>query len=166
MASGKTSLGKKIAKKLGLDFLDTDQFIEEKYNCSISELIEKEGEMSFREIEKSILPILLEKKNVVIATGGGFPCFGDNMALLLANGIVVFLSISAQNVLIRLNQNDRKACLSRPLLREKSPSELKDFIENLLSSRQPIYEKAHIELSATNISMNALIKQIEELQEK
>ena len=81
MGCGKSSVGKKLAKKMGFDFLDLDDYIEEKEKRTISEIFEKEGEAGFRGLEKKYLQEVSALKDKIVSTGGGTPCFYDNMAL-------------------------------------------------------------------------------------
>src|SRR5688500_7926474 len=93
MGSGKSTVGKKLAQKMTLDFIDLDAYIEKQRQKTISYFFENFGEEKFREIERDALAELLEKDNVVISTGGGTPCFFDNMEKIKKNGISVYIEM-------------------------------------------------------------------------
>ena len=155
MGSGKTTLGKALAAKINFEFLDTDERIVQLENRSIEEIFENEGEGNFRSLELKVLQeISCSENNLVISTGGGFPCYNDNMSEMLKNGFVVFLSTDSKTLYNRL-KNDRK----RPLL--KSSSDLMSFIETTLSRREPIYKKAHLTTDSSELP-NTIIQQIVE----
>lgn len=153
MGSGKTTLGKALATKIDFKFLDTDEQIIQFENRSIQEIFEKDGEDYFRSLELKVLEeIISSTENVVISTGGGFPCFYENMSEMLNCGFVVFLSTDS-NILYNRLKNDRK----RPLL--KSSSDLLNYIDTTLAKREPIYNKAHLIIDTSELP-NAIIQQI------
>ena len=156
MGSGKTSLGKLIAKNLNVNFIDTDSYIEDREKYKIQEIFEKKGEFFFRKLEHEfILNLSQFEKPTLFATGGGMPIFNDNLSLMKKNGIVVFLNISVGKLHFRL-KNDKK----RPLLNVNE--NLIDFINNKLNERLPIYSQADIiedaGLKKTEIVANLLFK--------
>ncbi len=138
MGSGKTTLGKRIARKLNFEFLDTDVAIEEKEGISVVEIFEKFGETYFRNLEHELLVSLQNKQNIIIATGGGMPCFNGNMNLLNKLGKTFYLKRSVLELVHRLTHAKRK----RPLVMGKSKLELTEFIEQNLTIRSPYYEQA------------------------
>lgn len=142
MGSGKSTLGKLIAAELGFSFLDLDQAIEEKYHNTISEIFSLHGEQGFREFEKDTLHSLVADTQVVIATGGGTPCFYDNMLWMLDHGLVIFLNCSVEVLMQRL-QSEKE---HRPLINHLDHTALQTFIEHKLSERLPFYSKAHLEV--------------------
>ena len=138
MGSGKTSLGKLIAKSLNVNFIDTDRFIEDQEKSQIQEIFKEKGESYFRKLEHEfILNLSQFEKPTLFATGGGMPIFNGNLSLMKKNGIVVFLNISAGKLHFRL-KNDKK----RPLINVND--NLFDFINNKLNERLPIYSQADI----------------------
>ena len=156
MGSGKTSLGKLIAKNLNVNFIDTDSYIEDQEKYKIQEIFEKKGEFFFRKLEHEFIMNLSQfEKPTLFATGGGMPIFNDNLSLMKKNGIVVFLNISVGKLHFRL-KNDKK----RPLLNVNE--NLIDFINNKLNERLPIYSQADIiedaGLKKTEIVTNLLFK--------
>jgi len=140
MGAGKTTLGKILAKHKGLDFIDLDHFIESRYQKTITQIFEDSGEAGFRKIESALLKEVGEFENVVISTGGGAPCFFDNMEYMNGAGHTVYLKSSPESLMKRLNQCRDK----RPLLRDKSNRELLEFISNTLQNREQFYNQAHI----------------------
>ena len=133
MASGKSTLGKKLAQTLEIDFLDTDNEIEKKAGAEISWIFEVEGEDGFRERESKALQKSVEKDNVVISTGGGIVTIEENRDLMSAKGKVVYLKTPIE---IQLNrtENDKK----RPLL---SPGSREQTLRVLKKERDPQYEE-------------------------
>ena len=93
MGAGKTTLGKAFARELNIPFIDLDWYIEERFHKSIRELFIERGEASFRELERTMLHEVAEFENVIISTGGGTPCFFDNMEYMNDNGQTVFLDV-------------------------------------------------------------------------
>ncbi|GHS93932.1 shikimate kinase [Bacteroidia bacterium] len=138
MGSGKTTMGKQLAKKLNLQFVDMDLFIENRYHKSISAIFEEKGEATFREIERKTLHEIIDFENVIISTGGGLPCFFDNMDMMNQSGITIYLKVSVEELAKRLRTGKQK----RPLVKDKKPEELKDFIAMNLEKREAFYNKA------------------------
>jgi shikimate kinase len=138
MGSGKTTVGKWLSKKLNLQFIDMDMFIENRYHKSISAIFEGKGEAAFREIERKALQEILDFENVVISTGGGMPCFFDNMDLMNLSGITIYLKVSVNELAKRLENGKQK----RPLIKDKNPEEIKDYIAANLEKREQFYNRA------------------------
>ena len=143
MGSGKTSLGKQLARRLNFDFLDTDLLIEEQEKSSIQEIFNSRGESYFRELEnKLLLKICLLNKPTVFSTGGGMPIFRENISYMKSNGLVVFLDVPIGMLHFRL-KNDTK----RPLL--ASLENLLEYIKETLNERMPIYTHANLTVDAS-----------------
>lgn len=138
MAAGKTTLGKALAQDLGLQFIDLDHYIENRYRCTVSQLFAERGEEAFRQIERNMLHEVAEFEDVIIATGGGTPCFFDNMDYMNAQGITVFLKASVDVIYTRLTI----ARTQRPLVANKSADELRQYITDMLERRNPYYTRA------------------------
>lgn len=155
MGCGKTSLGGKLSRALHIQFLDTDQLLEEKFGCTIREYFEKEGELSFREEETELLRQLLPTlNNTVLATGGGLPLRKENVELLKKIGKVFFLKATRETTLERLRGDS-----SRPLLAGENMEEKVDL---LLEERLPLYTAAADEVIETDgKSFYEMIKEIE-----
>ncbi|MDD4529574.1 MAG: shikimate kinase, partial [Bacteroidales bacterium] len=131
MFSGKSTVGKLLAKSMGYEHIDTDHMFESLYNISINDFFEKYGQDLFRELEHKLLLTLIEKDNIVISTGGGLPCFHNNMELIKQNGISIHINMSFKSIIHR----QKKSKKNRPLLRNKSQEEIEIFLQDLLAKR-------------------------------
>ena len=147
MGCGKTTLGKKLAKHLNYNFIDLDSYIEKTTNKTITEIFENKGEKKFRIVEKENLMEVCKKDNLVIATGGGTPCFFDNMQKILDNGKAIYLKMEIEDLLERLETEKSQ----RPLIENKSTKELENFIRNKLSEREYFYKKSNYILQGKSI---------------
>ena len=159
MGCGKSKLGKSIATKLALPFLDLDDLIEAKNQMSIPELFAAYGEQGFREKEKETLQEGAIADHAIIATGGGAPCFFDNMEWMNKNGITVFIDTPVKVLADRLIN----ARVERPLVKGKSFEELLTFIEAKLAERRPFYCQAKLTLRGVDLSADDLIEALEKL---
>ena len=144
MGSGKTTVGKKLAKKLNYQFVDLDDILVEKCGCSIAEYFEKQGEESFRLIEQLTLRESFSFEKTVIATGGGAPCFFNNMDEILDHGISFYLKANANLLFSRL----KDAKDQRPLLNKLTNEQLTHNLEDLLSKRDKFYSRANYSVNA------------------
>jgi len=133
MASGKSTLGKKLAQTLEIDFLDTDNEIEKKAGAEISWIFEVEGEDGFRERESKALQKSVEKDNVVISTGGGIVTIEENRDLMIAKGKVVYLKTPIE-IQLKRTENEKR----RPLL---SQGKREQTLRVLKEERDPQYEE-------------------------
>lgn len=140
MGCGKSHIGKRLAKKLDLPFIDMDDFLEKKENRSIRNIFEEEGEGYFRQKEKEGLREMLQFEKAIIATGGGAPCFFDNGDWMNANGVTVYLQTPIEMII----ENLQKEMSKRPLLKGLSENELESFIGNKLAEREAFYQNVHI----------------------
>ena len=156
MAVGKTTIGKQLSRALSLDFVDLDQLVEKNSRKSIPEIFDSEGEASFRGAEKKALHQTFELENVLVSTGGGTPCFYDNMMQMNEHGTTIYLQMDPASIAYRL----KHAKNERPLVEGKSLEELRDFVKSHLEERSNYYEEAHIHFSS--LGFNA--KKMEQLQ--
>ena len=138
MGAGKTTLGKAFARSMGLTFIDLDWYIEERFHKTVRQIFAERSEEGFRELEKRMLHEVADFEDVVIATGGGTPCFFDNVEYMNQKGETVFLDVSQEVLFRRL----KVAKQQRPLLAQKNDEELKAFIADALGKRLPHYSKA------------------------
>ena len=163
MGAGKTTLGKAFAKKSALTFIDLDWYIEERYHKSIKQIFAEYGEAEFREIEKNMLHEVSDFENVVISTGGGTPCFFDNIDYMNSVGETVFLDTSIEILFKRLSVSKHQ----RPLLIGKSDSELISIIKEGLEKRLPFYTKAKHRFIADELeSIKEINMSVERLERK
>ena len=149
MGSGKTSVAKKLSKKLGKQFADTDAKVTNKTGVDINYIFDIEGEVGFRKREEATLKECMLKNNIVLSTGGGIVLSVNNRHLLKKHGVVVYLetSVESQEVRTRLSNN-------RPLLKNK---EHKKTLQELMLTRGPLYEEI------ADITINTNNKSIEEV---
>ncbi|MEZ4772761.1 MAG: shikimate kinase [Bacteroidia bacterium] len=160
MGAGKTTLGKSAANALSWDFVDLDHFIEAEAGKTIREIFEQEGEKKFRETEREALKQIAHStgRNRIVATGGGAPCFGDNMELINMLGISIYLRPTTATLYDRL----RLQKAERPMIRAVEDTDLPAHIEMLLSKREPYYLKAHFVLESPKLNTRGLVSLIEE----
>jgi shikimate kinase len=137
--SGKSSVGFILSKLMRLPFVDTDYYIIKKEKKTIQDIFAKQGEDIFRELEKQVLLEIVENKPSVISTGGGMPCFFNNIDVMNESAVTVYLEVSPEQLFEHL-KNDKK----RPLVKGKTSEELMDYINTSLGQRKPFYEKADI----------------------
>ena len=154
MSSGKTSLGKKLARHLNRKFIDLDQQIEAEHQQTIPQIFEEEGEEAFRSYETQQLKAIPEKdQEMVISLGGGTPCFGDNLDYVKANGTSIYLRLSEDILIGRLRQKKS----SRPLIAQLSDGEIADFVRNQLKLREPYYLQADYILASDHPKVESVL---------
>ena len=157
MGSGKSTLGKKLANKLKLQFLDLDQLIEEQEHCTISEIFKNKGEDYFRALETAVLKdLMLIKTDFVLSLGGGTPCFNNNIEFINSTGTSIYLKYNAGILTSRL----LAAKQERPLIAGKNEEELKQFVDDLLTQRESFYLKSKIVVEGATISVNEILKEL------
>lgn len=152
MGAGKTSVGRKLAKRLGYRFIDTDSEIEREQGCSVPDIFKYAGESCFRNFETRLLEKLQTQNNSIIATGGGMVLRQENRELMRKIGKRVFLKVSVEELLLRLRQDKQ-----RPLLQQKHPEEL---IQLMLKERTPIYEEAECIIDTSKLSPQQMVSEI------
>jgi len=157
MGSGKSTVGRKAAKAVEYNFLDTDALIEKEEGMTISKLFEEKGEPYFREKEtETIRKLIAEPKGNIIATGGGLPMKEGNAELLKELGTVIYLKAETDTLMKRLSGDN-----ARPLLKN---GDLREKIETMLAIRGPVYEAtADLVLQTDNMSFYEIICQIEKI---
>ena len=146
MGSGKSTIGRRLAKRLAYPFYDLDSVLEEKLGMSIREVFNERGEACFRTEEQKVLHQISKEGRGVIATGGGTPCFFDNMAHMNKTGVTVYLKMSPLSLSHRLEN----ARLKRPLMEGKQGAELLASIRELLMEREPYYLQASCIIKGEN----------------
>lgn len=141
---GKTTIGKSLAERLGFSFYDLDHAIEAKVGMPIGEYFAQAGQEAFRKAEAEELRKTSQMPpNTIVSTGGGTAAWHNNMDWMLTHGLVIWLTADQETLLTRLSRNQSK----RPLLAQKSMSELQLWIENTLREREPWFTLAHVQLS-------------------
>lgn len=163
MASGKSTLGRKIAKRTELPFFDTDKMIEEAEGATCADIITFAGEEYFREAERRALEQTAEMENAIISTGGGLPIWGDNQLWIAEHGVSVYLKREPEQILSRLSERGRQ---KRPKFRGKSDEELLQFMHEHLTEREPIYLKAEIVFDCSEVSDEEIVDKLAELLSK
>lgn len=154
MGSGKTTLGKRVASKLGVPFVDSDHEIEGHFGKSISEIFVEFGESHFREIEAEYINALDLREDFVLATGGGMPCFSDNMSRLNQLGTTFYLQRSPKELAHRLINAKSK----RPLIEGMQEDELLQYVENTLLKREEYYQQSQIILSRSEQKPEEIVR--------
>ena len=153
MGSGKSTLGARLARKIGYEFLDMDQLIEETAGMTVPGIFTELGETVFRKWEHDILLELVQREGVVIATGGGAPCHGEMMSIMNRHGATVYIKLSPAALKDRLILSKTE----RPLIHGKSESELLEFINGLLHQREPFYNQATTTVEGVNLDVDELV---------
>jgi shikimate kinase len=148
MGSGKTHWGRIWAAEHQLTFLDLDEAVEVAELLSVQDIFETKGEDYFREIEAKVLRGVAVKDNMIIACGGGTPCFYENMQWMNDKGTTIYITCSPEEILRRLLKAEQK----RPLIKKVNHGELLFFIQQKLKEREPFYKQAKIIMSSTKIS--------------
>ena len=154
MGAGKTTVGKALAKELGVPFYDLDWYTESRMRKTVAQIFAEKGEEGFRKIEHSMLHEIAEFEDVIVSCGGGTPCFFDNIDYMNQQGPVVYLKAEPEVLYKHLvmSKNDR------PLLRGKSSEELITFIREQLEKREPFYSKAQYTLDVSLLDNYEKIK--------
>ncbi|MFO7829129.1 MAG: shikimate kinase [Bacteroidales bacterium] len=157
MASGKSTIGKKLAAKIDKPFVDLDDYIEEKYNSTIRFLMYDKGKDEFRKIEEQALKEVIEKyKDIVVSTGGGTPCFFDNMRIMNQSGMTIYLEVDVPTLVNRL-MNSKK---DRPLIWGKSKEDLTVYALDLMDRRKSHYEQAQNKINGKNLNISSLVEMV------
>jgi len=156
MGCGKSTLGRRLSKHLDLQFVDMDHYIEERNYKTIPQIFAEEGEAEFRKKERKALEELSEFTDIIIATGGGAPCFFDNINLMNRTGKTIYLNINPDILAVRL----LKSKTERPLIKGKSKEELITFIDETLRKRNEFYSKAQFQITKPDIEVEDLRKLI------
>ena len=159
MGSGKTHWGKILSQQTSLPYFDLDEVIVTSEKMSVQQIFHDKGEEYFRIKEQEVLEALAEDHDdVIISTGGGTPCFFNNIDFMKQQGTVVWLNTSVNTLLERLLKQKN----SRPLIKNISDSELKSYIIKKLQDRKMYYEQAHVMLHEESVTMESLLKSIQD----
>ncbi len=153
MGAGKSTLGKKLAKAIGYQFIDTDKEISNQEGNTITELFEAKGEAYFRQLEKEFIEQLDSNENYIVSTGGGLPIYNDLMKKLNEKGITLYLRVKPSTLLLRLKEGQNK----RPLIANLNEGQLQAFITEKLLGRENTYLKAQLIVDEPDQKIEQLI---------
>lgn len=151
MYCGKTTFGRKLAEAKGMDYLDLDRAFEARYHYTVPMFFQRFGEAAFRTLETQMLHSTADLDNVVIATGGGTPCYGDNMDFILAHGTAVYLQMPVDALVERALRSRNP----RPLMHGLPEPEMRALIERQLKEREPIYLRAPLIVDGINPDLDS-----------
>jgi shikimate kinase len=162
MGAGKSTIGRQLAKLLGMDFIDTDQSIETRSGADIAWIFDMEGEEGFRVRESQVIAELTQLKGVVLATGGGAILAPENRNCLAARGTVLYLKTSVEQQLSRTMKDKR-----RPILQDRDTEEKEQELLRLMNIRAPLYEQiADITVATDERSIRAVASEVIHILEK
>lgn len=154
MGSGKTTIGRNLANLMNCPFFDLDNEIQKHVGKSIKDIFAIHGEVFFREKEREVLISLLHQENSVISTGGGTPCYLNNMEMINKNALSVYIKLTAGIICQRLKDSKEE----RPLLKQKSGDDLLQFIQRHLSEREKYYNQAKLTVEGENLTIEELLE--------
>jgi shikimate kinase len=157
MGCGKSTKAKQLAAKLNCPVIDLDVVIVDQAGKSIAEYFETYGESSFRQLESETLKTYPYPETCVVATGGGLPCFFDNMVWMKANGKTVYLHMEPAMLVSRLHNRQK-----RPLIKDMNDEQLSVFIEGKLEERDPFYTKAELIINAFDLDVETLEERLKQ----
>ncbi|MFD2037691.1 shikimate kinase [Belliella marina] len=156
--SGKSTFGRKLAKELNFAFIDLDHLIENEEGREIKDIFTNEGEGVFRQLETKYLNIALDNvEGFVLSTGGGTPCFNDNMDLINQKGVSVYLDVPINEIFRRFSMD---MAGDRPMFAGLSSGEITLKLKDLLASREQYYDQAKIKLSGEDIPTELLVSEL------
>ena len=154
MATGKSTLGRKVAKRTELPFLDTDKMIEEAEGAECADIMTYAGEEYFRNAERKALQKTAEYADAIVSTGGGLPIWGDNQAWIAEHGVSVYLRRTPEQILSRLSPYGRQ---KRPKFRGLNDEELLSYMRANLAEREPVYERATVTVDCSKVGDDEIV---------
>ena len=157
MGCGKSSIGRPLAVRLGVPFVDMDTEIERREGMKVSEIFASKGEPYFRQVEREVLAELCAMERGVVATGGGVPCGEGNMERMNAAGLTIYFKMSPEKLVRRLEHGRDK----RPLIRNMDDAQLLAYITENLARREQFYGKAGLVIACDHISDEYIARHIE-----
>lgn len=153
MGSGKSTVGQQLAAKLDYSFVDLDEQIEKMTGMTITSIFSSKGENAFRVLERQALDRIGQRTSLVVATGGGTPCFSDNMDFMNRSGKTVYLKMTVKKLIERLQHEKQH----RPLIAGKNDEELEKYVRNKLEEREIYYRKAQIIIAGDPLNLDRLL---------
>lgn len=149
MGCGKTTLGTALASLTSTPLIDLDEYIEQSCDATVKQIFERDGEEGFRRIEQECLRKVSQMKGVIVACGGGTPCFADNMDIMNDAGVTVWLTTSARRIASRLALPEQKA--KRPLIAQLNDKELLEYVKAGMAAREPFYSRTQLRFDSTRL---------------
>lgn len=162
MGAGKTTFGKALAQQMDMTFCDLDWYIEEQNRTTISQIFKNEGETAFREKEREALHKVMQQDNLILAVGGGTPCFYDNIDFMNQHAHTIYLSATPETLKAHIRMGGSK----RPLVDGKTDEELTEFITTSLKKRESYYQKAADTITIPTITRQEEIDECVEVLKK
>lgn len=162
MGSGKSTIGIKLARKIGYDFVDMDHLVEETAGMTVPGIFREHGEQVFRKWEHDILMELCHRERIVVSTGGGTPCHNQMIQIMNEKGITIYMRLPPEALKERLI----KSKTERPLIKGMAEPELLEFITSLLADREKYYQQATYTVNGINLDTEELVRLLETNQEK
>jgi shikimate kinase len=153
-SSGKTTIGKKLARRLKMDFVDLDEWIELREGINVPELYTRLGDEGFRVKEWEALKEVIKKDNIVISLGGGAPCHCDNMNLMEQNGEVIYIRVDNDTLVSRL----KSAVNNRPIVLNKSDEELRSYVADLKNRCEHHYLRAKYIVEGKDLTIERILE--------
>ena len=157
MGCGKSTIGRKLARRLRIPYVDTDALVEEREGASVYDIFQFEGEERFRELERAVLEEVIVEGAAIVSTGGGLPTWGDNMARMNTTGRTVYLRRSAESIASRLSPYGRQ---KRPRLRGLNDEELVRFMSEDMAKRACFYQQAQQTIVCDGLSDDEILQAI------
>ncbi|WP_430817330.1 shikimate kinase [Carboxylicivirga sp. RSCT41] len=157
MGSGKSTLGRRLKTELGWDFIDLDDYFEMRYQTTIKQYFAENGEKAFREAERKIITEVATREKTIIATGGGAPCYFDNIQVMNQHGLTIYIKLSVETLAARLSSPKQV----RPLIAGKSGNELLNYIGEKLSEREPFYDQAQVIADGDILGVDGFVRIIQ-----
>ncbi len=151
MGAGKSTLGRELAPLMNMQFVDLDQEIETRAGKGIPAIFAAEGEAHFRDLEKQMLHEVIEKDNIIVACGGGTPCYFDNMDVMNKSGVTIYIKMSTDALTERLQQDG-----SRPLINDLNNGELWQWIHTTLEDRETFYLQSQYKVKGKGLKASEL----------
>ncbi|MHA4894440.1 shikimate kinase [Pedobacter sp. PWIIR3] len=148
MGCGKTTLGKRLAFKMDYQFIDLDHELENAVGMSVGQYFSENGEDAFRALERDLLKSINYPTNCIVSTGGGTPCYFDNMEFMNSTGITIYIEMEPAALAKRLENGKHK----RPLIKDLDGEQLVNFIEMKLAERNPFYKRSYMSVDGINIT--------------
>ena len=152
MGAGKTTIGRDLANSMNFKFIDLDEYIEKKENSTVFDIFNKKGEKHFRQLEHYSLKELILLNNIVIATGGGAPCFFNNISIMNKYGLTIYINVDSQTLFSRIKKTKDK----RPLLKNIDDKQMLNFITKKVIEREIYYKQSKKIVNYKNLSIDKL----------